>query len=188
MINYEDLEKIVKSSLSEYRYEHSKRVVERAIEYAKAYNIDINKVKLTAIAHDIAKEYNDEQNDKFNSLFDEYELINKSLRHAKIASIICKEYGFDEDMLNAIKYHTTGRENMSILEKIIYLADATEQNRNFGSNIVELVKNDIDKAMVVISSFTLKKLLESEKIIHIDSIKCYNYYNILCSKKGIEHV
>lgn len=179
MISYEELYEIVKNRLSSKRFNHCLRVVERAVEYAKVYDVDLNKVKLTALAHDIAKDLSDSNIDKYTYLLDDVELVNRSLCHAKIGAIICQEYGFDEDMLNSIKYHTTGRENMSILEKIIYLADATESEREIGSrNYVELVKTNIDEAMLKICSLTLIRLLNNSKVIHIDSIKCYNYYNI----------
>ena len=179
MISYEELYEIVKNRLSSKRFNHCLRVVERAVEYAKVYDVDLNKVKLTALAHDIAKDLSDSNIDKYTYLLDDVELVNRSLCHAKIWAIICREYGFDEDMLNSIKYHTTGRENMSMLEKIIYLADATESEREIGSSdYVELVKNNIDEAMLKICSLTLIRLLNNGKIIHIDSIKCYNYYNI----------
>lgn len=179
MISYEELYEIVKNRLSSKRFNHCLRVVERAVEYAKVYDVDLNKVKLTALAHDIAKDLSDSNIDKYTYLLDDVELVNRSLCHAKIGAIICQEYGFDEDMLNSIKYHTTGRENMSMLEKIIYLADATESEREIGSrNYVELVKTNIDEAMLKICSLTLIRLLNNSKVIHIDSIKCYNYYNI----------
>ena len=124
MIGYENLYEDIKNMLSEKRFNHSERVVKRAIEYAKIYNVDIETVKLVAISHDIAKELSEEENQEYiskhNIILDDIEKANKSLLHAKIGAYICKEkYGFTEDMVNAVMYHTTGRENMSILEKII---------------------------------------------------------------------
>lgn len=184
MIRYEELYEHVKNKLSEKRFNHSERVVKRAIEYAKIYNVDIEMVKLVAISHDIAKELSEEENQEYiskhNIKLDDIEKENKSLLHAKIGAYICKEkYGFTEDMVNAVMYHTTGRENMSILEKIIYLADATEEGRDEYnvSEYVDLIKKDIDKGMVEISKRVINKLLKNEKLIHLDTINCYNYYN-----------
>lgn len=179
MINYEELYKIVESKMSTKRFEHTLRVVERAVEYAKIYKMNEEKVKLTALAHDIAKELPEEENKKYSAYFDEIEKINKSLQHAKVGAIICKQYGFSSEMINAIRYHTTGKENMTMIEKVIYLADATEEGRKVGKDYAQLAKCDIDKAMLEICKLTLKKLLDENKIIHIDSIKCYNYYNKL---------
>ena len=184
MIEYEELYKDVKSMLSEKRFKHSERVVKRAIEYAKIYDVDIETVKLVAIAHDIAKELSDEENKKYISKYnielDEIEKINHSLLHSKIGSVICKnKYDFTEDMVNSVKYHTTGRENMSILEKIIYLADATEEGRKeYPLEYINIIKEDIDIGMIEMSKWVIDRLLSKNKVIHLNTIKCYNYYKM----------
>ncbi|MCF0126884.1 MAG: HD domain-containing protein [Clostridia bacterium] len=178
MIKYEELYNIVKSKISKERFEHTLNVVERAIEYAKVYGVDEQRATLAALAHDIAKnDINKIEYNKYKDQFDEITMKNDSLKHAKLGGIICEEYGFDSDMINSIKYHTTGRANMSILEKIIYLADSTEKNRKFGSTQVELAKRNIDEAIFTICAWTIKKLVDESKLIHPDSINCYNYYN-----------
>ena len=182
MVKYEDLYEDVKHMLSEKRFRHSEGVVKRAIEYAEIYNADIEIVKLAAIAHDIAKELTPEEEEsiikEYNVFLDDFEKVNHSLVHAKIGAEICKnKYGFTEDMVNSIKYHTTGRAEMSLLEKIIYLADATDENRKYESEFyVNTIKENIDKGMVEVSKWVINHLLEKERPIHIDSINCYNYY------------
>ena len=192
MIEYDELYENVKNMLTEKRFKHSERVVKRAIEFAKIYNVDIDTVKLVAISHDIAKELTEEENQeyisKYNIKLDDIEKANKSLLHAKIGAYICKQkYGFTQDMVNSVRYHTTGRENMSILEKIIYLADATEEGRveYKVSDYVDLIKEDIDKAMIEISKMVINKLLKNNKLIHLDTINCYNYYNKLSIKYSV---
>ena len=185
MIKYEDLYLIVKEKLSEKRFKHSEAVVKRAIEYALVYNVDIEIVKLTAIAHDIAKELSQEEEEaylqKYNIELDELEKQNHSLIHSKICAATCKyEYNFTVDMVDAIKYHTTGREEMTILEKIIYLADATEETRTYCPVVyANIIKENIDNGMVEVTKWVIKHLLENNKVIHLESIKCYNYY---CTK------
>ena len=182
MIKHEELYKEVKNVLSEKRFKHSERVVKRAIQYAKIYNVDIETVKIVAIAHDIAKELSEEENkmyiSKYNIELDEIEKINHNLLHAKIGAYICKNrYGFTDDMANSVRYHTTGRENMSILEKIIYLADATEEGRKeCSTKYVDIIIDDIDKGMIEVSKWVINRLLEKNKVIHLNTIKCYNYY------------
>lgn len=189
MIKYEELYEEVKKILSEKRFKHSEGVVKRAIEYANIYNVDIETVKLVAIAHDIAKECSEEENQKYicdyNIELDDIEKLNNSLIHAKIGAAICKnKYNFTDDMVNSVKYHTTGRENMSILEKIIYLADATEENRKYcSSHYVDIIKENIDKGMVEISKWVTNRLIETNEIIHLDTIRCYNYYNKIQKNK-----
>ena len=182
MIKYEVLYKEVKEILSERRFKHSKGVVERALEYAKICGLEEENVKLVAIAHDIAKELTEEENQKYINLYniqlDETEKMNKKLIHAKVGAYICKnKYNFTEEMADAVRYHTTGRENMTMIEKVIYLADATEKNRNYDMEpYVETIKKDINKGIVDVSKWVINKLVEKEDVIHLDTIKCYNYY------------
>lgn len=189
MISYEDLYKKVKEKLSSKRFKHSEGVVKRAIEYAEVYNVDIEKIKKIAIAHDIAKELTEEDKTfyikKYKINLDEIEKINKELIHAKIGSEICKnEFDFTDEMSDGIRYHTTGRENMSMIEKIIYLADATEENRKYDYDYyVELTKKDINQSILEISAWTIDNLLKNNNLIHPDSIKCYNYYTMIKGKK-----
>lgn len=184
MIKYEELYEIVKEKVLEKRFKHSEYVVKRALEYAEIYNVNKDIVKLCAIAHDIAKNLTKEENrkyiKKYNIRFNRIEKTNPNLWHSKIGAEICKEeYGFTEDMVNAIKYHTTGRANMSILEKIIYLADATEETRNYKDvqEYVDYVINDIDDAMFKVSKLVIEKLINKGVAVHLDTVKCYNYYN-----------
>ena len=183
MIDYETLYKEAKQILSEKRFRHSEGVVDRAIEYAKIYGVDIEIAKLTAIAHDIAKELSREQEQlyikQYNIQLDEIESISHNLLHAKIGSYICMDkYGFTEDMANAVKYHTTGRPNMSLLEKIIYLADATDINRNYDDMdyYVNTIKDNIDIGMREVSKWVINDLMQKNKIVHLNSVKCYNFY------------
>ena len=183
MVSYEELYNEAKQTLSPERFKHSEGVVKRAIEYAKIYNVDIETVKLVAIAHDIAKELTEQEKKDYISYykieFDEIEKLNPKLHHAKIGAYICRDkYGFTEDMVNAVKYHTTGRPNMSILEKIIYLADLTEENRTIIDldYYVGIIKENIDKGMAETFKFLIPFILKNNSVIHLDSIKCYNYY------------
>ena len=191
MIKYEELYEEVKNKLSEKRFKHSEGVVKRAVEYAKIYNVDIETTKLVAISHDIAKELSDEENERYikdyNIELDEIEKINHNLLHAKIGAYICKnKYDFTDDLVNAIRFHTTGRENMSLLEKIIYLADATEENRKYCSSYyVDIIKKDIDMGMLEVSKWVTNNLLERNMVIHLDTIKCYNFYNKMKNKNGV---
>lgn len=183
MVEYEVIYEDVKNTLSEKRFRHSEGVVERAIEYAKIYGANEKEVKLAAIAHDIAKEIPKDEiikyAEKIGVELDEIEKINLNLPHAKLGAKICKDkYGFTEDMANAVKYHTTGRENMSLLEKIIYLADATEPGRTY-FNIqyyVDLIKKDIDRGLFEVAKWSIENITSREGILHLDTVKCYNFY------------
>ena len=181
MVRYEELYNDVKNTLSEKRFRHSEGVVKRAIEYAKSYNLDIEKVKLVAIAHDIAKEIPENKIIKYaeniDVQLDDIEKENLALAHGKIGAKICEEkYGFTEEMVNAVKYHTTGRAGMSLFEKIIFLADSTEEGREYEELewLVEKVKTNINEAMVFVLKFNIEKSLESNTLLHPDSVYAYN--------------
>lgn len=179
---YEELYEDVKCALSEKRFNHTLGVIKRAVEYASVYNVNEEDVKIAALAHDIAKEISLEESlNKVQELkieLDEVEKNNFNLIHAKLgAEIIRSKYNFKDDIINAIKYHTTARENMSMLEKIIYLADATEENRVYPEleSLVSMIKNDINEGMIFTLKWTFEDLIKKERLIHVDAVKAYNF-------------
>ena len=191
MVKYEELYEIAKEKLSEKRFNHTLGVVERAIQYAEIYNENIEKVKIAAILHDIAKEIPKEESynmlEKCGVKLDDIEKRNFNLIHSILGAEIAKnEYKLDDDIVNAIKYHTTGRENMSMLEKIIYLADATELNRNYMSNenelslneLVELIKTNIDEGLEYTLKWNLQSVLRRNLLVHLNTVKAYNFYHL----------
>ena len=121
-----ELEKIkndLKSKLSEYRYGHSLRVADVASELAECYGYNKNKAYLAGLVHDIAKEFSDEENIAW---IKKYELNNdlllpeyKKIIHADVGAVVIKEkYNLDEEISNAVLYHTIGSINMSLLDCI----------------------------------------------------------------------
>ena len=177
----EKILKDIKSILSEKRYIHSIGVMKQAEYLAKKYGQDIEIAKVVGIAHDIAKELTEEEKIKYveeNKIeIDEIEKINIGLLHAKIGADICKKkYNFTEDMKNAIKYHTTGNENMDTLAKIIFVADKTEENRKYEDlqTVQKLADEDLDKCMLYILDYMLVDNVKKQKLIHPDSIGIRN--------------
>ena len=185
MKKIEEVEKKVKTKLSEKRFYHSQCVKKRCKELAKIYDINIEKAELVGIAHDIAKEMTKEEKLEYvkkNYIeIDEIEKINTGLLHAKIGADICgKEFGFTEDMKKAIESHTTGKEDMDMLAKILFISDATGEDRKWEEKdkIAKLSEKNIDKAIIYCLNFTIKDILEKDKLIHIDTIKTRNFYLI----------
>lgn len=183
-MEYKNIERDVEEILSEFRFKHSLGVVKKAVELAKQYGEDEEIVKKVAITHDIAKEMPNEELIKHanenNIEIDEIERINPSLLHGKVgADIVAKKYNFTKDMQNAIKWHTTGKENMTMLEKIIYVADKTEENRKetrFNlEKSRELSKEDINKAILFLMDEFIEYNIKRERVIHIETIKARNY-------------
>lgn len=177
----EQIEKCVKEVLSEKRFYHSICVMKRCEELAKIFNVNIEKAKKIGIAHDIAKEMSADEKinyvHKHNLIIDDVEEQNKGLLHSKIGAHICKEkFGFSEDMVKAVEAHTTGKENMDLLAKILYMADATGEDRKW--NNLDYVKNlileNIDNAMLYMLDMTIKENIEKNRLIHIDTIRVRN--------------
>lgn len=182
-MEYGEIENDVKSVLSEYRYIHSLGVAKKAVELAKIYGVEEETAKKVGIAHDIAKEMSNEEMIEYakanNIEIDEIETVKPSLLHGKIgADIAAKKFGFTEDMVNAIKWHTTGRENMSMLEKIIYVADKTEENRK-GTRFNleksrELSTQNIDETLIFLMNEFITYNVKNEWLIHPETIKARN--------------
>lgn len=181
----EELKKYIKN---EKRYKHSLGTMKMCKTLANKYNIDEKNAEKTGLMHDIAKEIIDEEAINYvngnNIEITEIEKINPKLLHGKIGADICrKKYNFDEEMCNAIKWHTTGRANMSLLEKIIFCADKIEENRSYED--VEYYRNlamqDIDQAVLEIIDWTIKSNIEKGKLLLEKSIETRNY--ILINRK-----
>ena len=142
--NFNELKEIVKSKMSLKRFTHTLGVVEMSEKLAKIYNADIEKCKVGALLHDICKEMDMEyiKNICKNNFMDELseeDLENNEILHGFAGAYYVKtELGIDDkEILNAIKYHTIGAKNMTLVEKIVYIADAIEYGRNYLS-VVEI--------------------------------------------------
>lgn len=182
MKSYDEIYENVKSTLSEKRFYHSVCVMERAMEYAKLYNVNIEKAKLAGLVHDIAKEVPKESRisnaEKLGVELDEIEKENTGLIHAKAGAKIAElEFGLGKDICEAIAYHTTGKANMSTLDKIIYLADFTGKDRKFEDTdfLYYLCQKDLDKAMFYCLKKTITEKTAEGKVLHLDTVKAYNY-------------
>lgn len=176
-----------KSQLSYKRFNHCQMVAKAAKDLAKLYNEDEKKAEIVGILHDIVKE-----KDKKYLLhiiencgveLSEIEKNSPQIWHSIAGALYCEKYlGIeDKQIINAIKYHTTGDGNMTTFDKIIYMADCVSDDRKHEDVEIErkLVKKNLDKALL----FQLKKcitlLCEREVLIHPKTLECYNQ---LCQK------
>lgn len=180
----EKIKSTLKDTLNSDRYDHTIRVVNEAKKLAALYGVDEEKAEIAALAHDCAKNmsYNELKRtcEKGNIIFTDDDLNSKPIWHAYAAVIIAKEEFKidDEEILNAIKYHTTGRKNMTVLEKIIYLADYIEPGRTFEKihevRVLAYDKN-IDAALIKAINNTIEFLISKGSIIHKSTIEARNY-------------
>lgn len=171
----------IKSKLSENRYKHSVGVMKMAGELAKFYNLDIQKARIIGLAHDIAKQMTDKEIEeytrKYNIKLDELELKNRELIHSKLGADICKrEYNFDNEMANAVLYHTTGNPNMDLMAKVIFIADKVEENRVYDDleKRRKLAFENIDQAIIETINYTTTYCIERGDVIHPDAILTRN--------------
>ena len=183
MKKFEEVYESVKRKLSDERIYHSECVMKRAVELAKLYGEDVEKARLVGIAHDILKEtpksQRIEEAEKLGVHLDDIEKRELALIHAKSGAEFCKiKFGFSEDMCDAIRYHSTGRANMTLLDKIIYLADATSEDRKYKEAGIayELAKKDLNMALVYFFKKTMGWLIDDEFHIHPNTVDAYNFY------------
>ena len=181
-MDFTEMEKKVNVKMDKKRFEHTKRVVRKAEYLAKLYNAPINKVKIGAYLHDIAKGYKlsemlDIIKDKYPEVCDE-KFQNIQILHGFVAAELAeKEFGIhDEDILNSLRYHTIGRPGMSLIEKIVYLADAIEDEREWAGikKARKLADKNIDKAIMYELDKKIEYLIKKEALIHPNTIDLRN--------------
>ena len=173
----------VKKRLPENRYQHVIGVVNTATNLAKHFGASEQKAQIAAILHDVAK-FSDREwmksiiiSKNMDPLLLEY---HAELWHAPVGAYVANyEFGVqDEDVLNAIRYHTTGRAGMSDLEKIIYIADLVEPNRKFTGvdELRQLKEQGLDVMMEACIKHSIEFLESKNQPVYPDSLKCYEYF------------
>lgn len=182
MSTNEEIMAVLKERLTPRRYIHSLNVAESATMLARIYGADEEKAYTAGLVHDSCKDmpaglqlsYLLENKVEMTDL----EINTAKLYHAMSGKVFARnEFGIeDEDMLNAVRYHTTGRRGMSLLEKIIFVADFISDERDY--NGVEIMRekavSSLDEAIVEGLSFTIKDLIDAERLVHPDTLDAYN--------------
>lgn len=181
-MNNKEIAEQIKSSMSSGRYQHTMGVVETAVKLAELYGAEREKARIAALLHDIAREFG---SDRIRQLCqqsgiaaDEVEKAVPDLLHGKLAAhIAAKNYGVrDGEILDAIRFHTTGRRKMTVLDKIIFIADMIEPGRDFPGvqSLRELAWQDLDRAVVAGLDNTIRYVLDRGLLIHPNSIEARN--------------
>ena len=189
MLKYHDLYDKVKEHFllynKEERFNHSLRVIEMALNLNELHNLNIDEeiIKVAGLVHDYAKVYSEEVLLKYikQEFPTDLELLKfKEVFHSLVGDKIVKEeLGItNSDILDAIKYHTTGKSNMSDLTKIIYLADYIEVGRKFeeASIIREIAYKSLDSAVFEMTKNTINYLQNKGLEIYSKTFETYNYY------------
>ncbi|WAM30710.1 bis(5'-nucleosyl)-tetraphosphatase (symmetrical) YqeK [Caldicellulosiruptor naganoensis] len=181
-MNIDTIKEKLKELLDEQRFVHSLGTMEYAVLLAQKFGEDVQKAMIAGLVHDCAKCLEKEEllNYAFKSgiVIDNIMINQPELLHGPAGSYLAKQLFeiYDSEILNAIAYHTTGRENMTKLEKIIYVADLIEPSRKFKS--VEILRKksfeDLDKAVIMAMDNTIKYVIEKGGLIHPSTIFARN--------------
>ncbi|MFR4582030.1 bis(5'-nucleosyl)-tetraphosphatase (symmetrical) YqeK [Clostridium cadaveris] len=183
MWNEEMIKDYLKKHLKESRYKHVLGVVETSEKLAEIYGADKNKARFAALIHDLAKGRSDEDLIKITGE-NGYDICYEERRspqllHGLVAAIIAKnEMGIeDNEILNAAAFHTTGKANMTLLEKIVYIADYIEPNRDFPGvkKLREITFHNLDKGVLQGFDNTIKFVIDRKEILHLKTIEARNY-------------
>ncbi len=191
IVELKKIRKAMEKALDGKRFEHTLGVEYTAAALAMRYGASLKDAQLAGLLHDCAKCLSDEKRlsicEKHNISVTEYERRNPSLLHAKVGSFMAmEEYGVtDSDVIHAILNHTTGRPAMSLLEKIVFVADYIEPGRDKAANLSEirqLAFVDLDRALLRILEDTLVYLESDEEEIDPQTRKTYEYYRDLAKE------
>ena len=185
----------IEKNFSEKRKIHTEGVRQTAMKLAEKFgdgNPDlVEKAELAALYHDM---YRGVPVDVLNYYVKHLDLDEKrykdnaNLAHGKIAAIVIQR-DFDEkdqDIINAVSYHTTGRPEMSLLEKIIYIADAVEPNRSYPGvqSLRQTLEYDLDKAVLQSLTNTINYVRSEKKFLDEDTVLAKEYFEKLIKEKG----
>lgn len=172
---------IIRGRLTPRRFEHSLAVAEQAVHLAKKYGADPDKARTAGLLHDILKDTDGDSQlqifKEFGILLDAVEEKAPKLWHARAGAVFLQRVlGIeDKEILDAVRYHTTARAGMSLLETVLYLADFTSADRDYPDVDVmrELTERDLDAAMQYAVAYTIDDLKEQERPVHPDTLACY---------------
>lgn len=195
---YNKIKEKLSKKLSVKRFDHTIGVSYTAAAMAMRYGLNVDRAAMSGLLHDCAKYMTDdeliEKCTKYGIECSETELRNGYLLHAKLGAYLSKEkYGIeDEEICSAVRYHTTGKPAMSVLEAIVFTADYIEPGRKVLSNF-KLIRSmafvDLDEAVYLILKNTLsylndeKEAEQSQKEIDKHSVEAYKYYKKIHDEK-----
>ena len=183
--DFAKIEKKLSKYLDEDRFQHTMGVMYTSACLAMVHGYDIKDAQVAGLLHDCAKCIPNKKKLKMcsehNIPVSDFERSHPFLLHSRLGAYIAHEkYGIDDqEILSAINYHTTGRREMSLLEKIIYIADYIEPNRREIpglSKIRQIVFQNIDQAICLSSERTIRYLEDNGNKIDPMTIKTYEFY------------
>ncbi len=178
----EQIEGYIKRSLTDLRYRHTLGVAQTAVTLAGVYGVDGAKAEVAALLHDIARDFDDalllEMCHKYGIAPDEPEIAVPALLHGRVGAEIAAErfHISDSEILDPVRYHTTGRKNMTLPDKILFIADMIEPGRDFPgiAELREAAFKDLDRAVLEGLNSTIIYVIQRGMAIHPASIEARN--------------
>ena len=181
MLCNDEMRQGILSRLHGYRYEHTLGCERAARKLAERFGGDPEKAGVAALLHDITKHLSPQEQlnlcEKYGIIPCAVEKSEPKMLHGKTAAAIAREeYGMPDEICDAIACHTTGRYGMTLLDKILYLADYIEDTRDFPGveKARKLARHSMDRALLYCYDQTLTDLVERGKLIHSDTVAAYN--------------
>ncbi len=181
----------IRERLSDYRFRHSVNVSKEAVRLAVKYGGDVGRAELAGLLHDVMKDASKKEQlelmEKYGVRLNEVERNAPKLWHAIAGAVYVQKVLRirDKDIINAVRYHTTARAGMSLLEKIIYIADYTSEERDYkGVEKMRKACNDsLETAMEEALAFGIEARAEDHTAIHPDTFEAYNEIMLSIAKK-----
>ena len=191
-MNFEDYIAIIREKLDDYRYNHSLCVAKEAKRLAILYGENADDAYLAGLLHDITKNLTPQEHlkifDDFGIMLTDVEKSSIPVWHGISASVYVKNILTvqNENIISAIRYHTTGKSNMTLFEKLIYLADFTSKDRDYPD--VDVIRNlvniSLDDAFIYALQYSINDLVETKRAIHPDTVNAFNQIVLFGGNNG----
>jgi len=190
---FDQIKDEVLEQIGPQRRQHIYGCIDTAERLARAYGADIESCCLAALLHDCTKAQKKPEQliicRKYDIILPYAEPYGEQLLHAVTGAVLARiKYGVKPDVESAIRWHTTGRPDMSLIEKIIFVSDCIEPSRDYPGveNVREAVTVDIDRAVFIALRQTLEDLLRRGRVICTDTVDAYNYYLAKGQRNGLQ--
>lgn len=181
MISFEYIERELKAVVNEKRFCHVCGVVGTVTLLAEKYNCCVEALRMAAVLHDFTKEFTVEQHQQLikGSQYENdlpFMLDSVELFHAKSAAVLAvKDFSLPSDWAEPIAWHTTGRAQMTIYDKLLFVADYIEPSRPWSKpELLNLAYQNVDKLLYFSLFEKIRFTLQKQSLVHLDSIGCWN--------------
>ena len=196
-MNISDAEAAAKQALSDERFHHTECVAEAARRLAERFGGNVKTAVIAAYLHDIAKEFG---RDRLLQIIEGSDIIETDLLlscpsvwHSFAGAVYAKKaLGITDEIAGAICYHTTGRADMSLLEKIVFLADyiSADRDEEYAGDVRRMLDSSgttvqtLDEIVFFVVKKQLAYLMAAKRPIHLDSVRAYNYFALTINTNG----